>query len=306
MIKTITIKAKTSKANNANNANNANHKNPKNALAEAILAAIKANTMPWRKSWKNDGCNRPYNPITKTIYRGSNAMTLYLPLLIKMMADNTAMVPEFRFSTFKQIKDEGMSVKKGSKGFPIFYWGTYTTNDDDTEEKVKMCIKHFTVFNYQDVDIPEGHTIKPLTTSDFTCDKPNIMGIINRLKIKIVQGNTLDPCYNLANNVIMMPDNFDDDVSKYTTLFHEIVHWTKNNIKNCKRELSYASEELVAELGSFMICHDLGIEYTPVENSNYYEYLRSWLSNFPTDEAKIDALNNALMYANRAVKAIME
>lgn len=276
-------------------------------LATAIYEAIKNNNMPWRKTWHNGAETRPYNPITKTVYRGTNAMMLYFPIMLKVMTGEIK-IPDYRYCTFKQMKKEGLSLKPESKGMPIFYWSSYLKESEKkngkTEYEVKGYFKHYVVFNFSDMLIPEDSKHFK-TECVFECDEPDIMEIITNLNIKVNTSNIVCPHYNRKTNEINIPDKFEDDLSLFTTLFHEITHWTKDNISSCKRELDRAHEELVAELGSFMVCHDLGIEYTPVETSNYYEYLKSWLSGYSTDEEKINALDEALIHANRAEKAIL-
>lgn len=275
-------------------------------LAKVIYASIKETKMPWRKTWHNGAVTRPYNPITKTLYRGTNALMLYLPIMIKIMSSEEV-IPEYRYSTFNQIKKAGLSLKKGCHGFPVFFYSQYVKEDKNGIEdpEVRGFLKRFTVFNYEDIEFTENSKIPKMEVNEFECEIPNIKRIIDNLQIKILEGNTLIPCYHIKKNLIMLPTNFEDDISKYTTLFHEIVHWTKNNIDKCKRELNCAQEELVAELGSFMICHDLGLEYTPSEINNYYSYLDSWLSSYLTEDEKLNALNDCLIYANRATKAIL-
>lgn len=275
------------------------------SVAKELLKTINENTAPWRKSWTANSFTRPYNPITKTVYRGTNAFTLFLSLYMKALTDHEPI--EYRYSTFNQLKKEGLSLKRGCHGKSIFFYGSYVkkAENDDEEDKVKMCLKCYTVFNYKDVVFPAEHKLKA-ENNEFDCDKVDIMEIVKKLDIKIIEGNTLSPCYNTLTNVIQIPNNFTNESAKYSTLLHEIVHWTKNNINKCKRNLSRAHEELVAELGSFMLCHDLGIEYIPSEMDNYYAYLKSWLSEYNTEEDKLDVLNDALIHAGKACKEIMK
>jgi antirestriction protein ArdC len=52
----------------------------------------------------------------------------------------------------------------------------------------------------------------------------------------------------------------------YSTLFHEIIHSTKNPKRLGRggektKNLPYANEELVAEMGAMILCSELGLEY---------------------------------------------
>jgi len=69
--------------------------------------------------------------------------------------------------------------------------------------------------------------------------------------------------------------------SYYSTLLHELTHWTGND-KRCFRELSvrfgdesYAMEELIAELGAAFLCGQLNV--TSVPRQDHADYLANWI-----------------------------
>lgn len=79
--------------------------------------------------------------------------------------------------------------------------------------------------------------------------------------------------------------------SYYSTLFHELSHWTGADTR-CKRSLrgrfgdeAYAAEELVAELGAAFICARLGI--TNEARPDHAQYLASWLKVLKNDNRAI-------------------
>lgn len=51
---------------------------------------------------------RPYNPITKAVYKGGNRFRLMLAAHLEQYTDN-------RWVTFAQAKEKGWTVKKGEK-----------------------------------------------------------------------------------------------------------------------------------------------------------------------------------------------
>ena len=92
----------------------------------------------------------------------------------------------------------------------------------------------------------------------------------------------------------------------YSTLFHEIVHSTGNPKRlgrgkfNASQSLDYANEELVAEIGSLMLCEELGLEYN---RQNSLSYLKGWLSQTKNvDEALLEACS----FANDAVEYLLK
>lgn len=269
----------------------------KDELSVKLLKMIQENSVPWRREWNNDFETRPFNPLTGTTYRGLNFLRLFLCFFNRD-------VPDWRFSTFNQLKKANIKVKKGSNGYHVFFWGSYLKENENEDKEERRYLKSFTVFNYEDVEIPEDSPLPKIDAKKFECDNNYIMNIINKLNINIIEGNCLNPCYRIDKNIIETSNKFWSDSSRYSTLFHEIVHWTANNVEFCKRNCEYALEELIAEFGAFMICRELNIHYKPSEVLNYYGYLNSWLNKYKTEEEKISAIETALKYANRAVKAI--
>lgn len=278
----------------------------KDELSSKLLKLIEENSVPWRSEWDNEFETRPFNPITGTIYRGLNFFRLFLSFFGKEGKEGKE-VTDWRFSTFNQLKKANIKLKKGCHGYHVFYLGSYLKENEENEEEreERKYLKSFTVFNYEDVEIPEDSPLPKIETKKFECDNNYIMSIINKLNINVIEGNCLDPCYRIDKNIIETSNKFWSDSSRYATLFHEIVHWTAKNIPSCKRNCEYALEELIAEFGAFMICRELNIHYKPSEVLNYYGYLNSWLNKYKTEDEKISAIESALKYANRAVKAIL-
>jgi len=111
-------------------------------------------------------------------------------------------------------------------------------------------------------------------------------------------------CYVISTDRVHMPslDSFRDAESYYATLLHELTHWTRHKTRlnrefGRKRwgDAGYATEELVAELGSAFLCADLGITAEPRED--HASYLASWLEVLKSDKR---AIFTAAAYAQRA------
>ena len=86
-----------------------------------------------------------------------------------------------------------------------------------------------------------------------------------------------------------------------STLLHELTHWTGHR-RRLGRPLyrdmydeTYCKEELVAELGAALLCHDLAISKHPA--LPHARYLNVYLAALPN--ASVD-LSLALAYANHA------
>ena len=100
--------------------------------------------------------------------------------------------------------------------------------------------------------------------------------------------------------------SFKSEQSYYSTLFHELVHWTGAQHR-LKRQLSgkrgvhleYAAEELVAEMGAAFLSAHFGLKYT----TRHAAYLKSYLKHFQGDTK---ALQKASAKAYKAMDFILD
>lgn len=92
--------------------------------------------------------------------------------------------------------------------------------------------------------------------------------------------------YSISRNQITIPEKsqFKDGESWYGTAFHEMVHSTgaEDQLNRLKPQSGfgsdeYAREELVAELGSALVCQKYGMTKNLKEDSA--AYLKSWLGS---------------------------
>ncbi|TKB18043.1 MAG: antirestriction protein, partial [Mesorhizobium sp.] len=86
-------------------------------------------------------------------------------------------------------------------------------------------------------------------------------------------------------------ERFDTEVHLYSTLLHELGHFSGAKHR-LARDLtgrfgseSYAVEELVAELAASFLCADLGVAHDPRDNTA--AYLANWLAVLKNDKRAI-------------------
>lgn len=87
-------------------------------LTKQLLAEMEQGELPWMKGWKTTG-TRPYNPVTKAVYKGNNRLRLMLASHFGQFQDN-------RWVTFNQAKDKGLDLcqyfeHKKLKGYADFF-----------------------------------------------------------------------------------------------------------------------------------------------------------------------------------------
>ena len=86
----------------------------------------------------------------------------------------------------------------------------------------------------------------------------------------------------------------------YSTELHELVHWSGHKSRLDRLELKnqngYAFEELVAEIGSAILCTDLGVSTEP--RPDHAQYIANWLQALKGDKQFI---SKAATQAQKAV-----
>jgi antirestriction protein ArdC len=127
---------------------------------------------------------------------------------------------------------------------------------------------------------------------------PDVDGFVARTGAAIVHGGNR-ACFVPKLDEIHMPPRelFTGSATSsateayYSTLLHELVHWT-GPAHRCDRDLSgrfgteaYAMEELVGELGAAFLCAELRIAVEP--RADHAQYLAHWLNVLKADKRAI-------------------
>ena len=119
--------------------------------------------------------------------------------------------------------------------------------------------------------------------------------------------------YSPTVDKIVLPimEQFPQVAEYYSTAFHEAVHSTghKSRLNRFTGEAaaamfgseSYSKEELIAEIGSACIMHDIGIETTGTFR-NSAAYIQNWLKVLKNDKRMIVA---AASRADKAARLIL-
>lgn len=235
----------------------------------------------------------PMNPTSSKYYQGINIPCLWFYQQEKGYISN-------QWATFKQWKDKGASVRKGEKGSTIVFYKTLLIDGEDDQGKdvtnrIPM-LRLYTVFNASQVDgyeyqenAPPNETdlVEPVQLADEFCANTNA-------DIRHVHGE--QAYYHRMEDYIHIPETMDFIMTQdatatenyYSTLFHELVHWSgaphrldRDKAKNNSEKFKYAFEELVAELGAAFLCAQLGISQHP--RNDHARYIKSWLQAMRND-----------------------
>ena len=264
------------------------------AVTDSIVEAIESGAGKWRMPWHSGGAGleRPVNAQTGNAYRGVNVLALWVSAANRGYSTGT-------WATYKQWAARGAQVKRGEKGTVVaFYkqWDAEVEKNGQTEKQKRFMARASYVFNADQVDgwtAPEApvvtNPVAPVQAAD---------AFVKATGATVKHGGS-SAHYSPVTDHIQMPpresftgtDTSSATESYYSTLLHELVHWTGPKDR-CDREFgkrfgdqSYAMEELVAELGAAFLCADLRISLEP--RADHAQYLNSWLQVLKADKRAI-------------------
>src|SRR6266478_2934990 len=246
-------------------------------ITSQILAELEKGEAPWRKPWRT---LPPANLLNKKPYRGINVFLL-----------GFAGYGSQFWLTFNQAKQLGGNIRKGEHGTKIIFWKCNTREtesaDGEIEERRSAFLRYYLVFNLEQTEglkallrLPPAFPIE--SAEEIAKGMPNPPAFEQDLRA----------AYIPSRDTVTMPSRaaFDSQAEYYSTLFHELTHSTGHS-KRLAREgiekiqpfgsADYSKEELVAEMGSAMLCGVAGIEQATISNSA--AYLRSWINRLKAD-----------------------
>ncbi|NRP75197.1 DUF1738 domain-containing protein [Sinorhizobium meliloti] len=258
-------------------------------ITDAIIEQLEAGTKPWIRPWRGNsrGSLIPRRA-TGEAYRGINVLMLWL-------ASELAGYEESTWITYRQAQDLGGQVRKNEKGALVVKYGTFTpkAREDDDERSIPY-LKGYTVFNVEQIENLPERFYRPAEEMQATTIPllETVETFVRKTGAAVTYGGTM-ACFRPAVDDILMPDRarFASEVHLYSTLLHEISHWSGAKTR-LDRDLSgrfgsesYAIEELVAELSASFLCADLGVAHDPRDNTA--TYLESWLKVLKNDKRAI-------------------
>lgn len=252
-------------------------------IANIIIEQLDKGVCPWKKEWTNNGFGSLPRGANGRPYRGINLFLLnFLPYANKT------------FLTFNKCKNLGGAVKKGEKGYPIFYWNFVHKTDEETGKELTIpFLKSYTVFNVEQCENLPPHFYMAKEDVSTTHTEP-----IAEAEA-IVEGYVGKPSIHYGSNEAYYVPSTDDIYTPsieqfpkkeafYATLFHEMGHSTGHSsrlnreIKNGFGSVKYSKEELVAELTSQILCFHCGIDNT-IENAA--AYCSGWAKHLKGEKA---------------------
>ena len=271
-------------------------------VTERIIKQLEKGIVPWQRPWSGaslaDG--GAINYCTRKPYSYLNQLLLGR---------------EGEWLTFKQVKAQGGSIKKGAKSGVVVYYTTVTKSkrekeNEDGESIVETVsqlhtfpiLKYYNVFHISDCtgieskikEVQPNENIKPVDAAE------NIInGYLERESGLKFQNDKVsgDAYYSPSQDMVVVPKLSQYEIVEeyYSTTFHELTHSTMHpNRCNRKSDMKssmfgsedYSREELVAELGSAMLCNASGLDCDKAFK-NSVAYIQGWLSKLKNDNKMI-------------------
>src|SRR2546427_7012041 len=114
------------------------------SIINAIENGVGAYRMPW--TVRQDKGFSPISVGSAKPYRGINTVVLWAQAQTKGYSSAF-------WGTYQQWQELGGQVRKGERGSPVVYWGTYEKQSGEDDEKSRgLFAKGYTVFNIEQVD----------------------------------------------------------------------------------------------------------------------------------------------------------
>lgn len=274
-----------------------------------IIEQLEQGVVPWQQSWKGDNTilGLPKNIVSGKSYQGINIVLLWC----------ASLKHEYKsceWATFKQWKEKKEPIRKGEQGNLIVYYDTFEKEIDGEVQKIPF-LKSSIVFNRCQLN---SYTPDVITQTDHISslvDKIEPLDeFIANLDAIIVHRNG-GACYSPSTDTVYMPmpnmfqntETCTATEGYYSTLLHELVHWTGKSTRMNRNggkkfgDKNYANEELVAELGAAFLCSNFGI--ATIEKGNHAGYIAQWLKVLKENK---HTLIVAASEASKAVKFLHE
>ncbi len=202
------------------------------------------------------------------------------------------------WATFKQWKEQDCIVKKEEKSQIVVFYKFFKETDEDgniTDNTKAVMTRYFRVFNSEQVDGDKARAAEAKFKEKLLKHDPieEAQSFVNNYTInERIPVRLSDRAYyhsGIAEH-LGMPElgQFRCPEQYYSVFAHEITHSTGNAsrlnraLNNPYGSKGYAFEELIAELGSAMICGSLGLEQTP--RIDHAQYIKNWLTALRVDE----------------------
>jgi len=284
-----------------------------NQIANQIKDLLAQGVVPWVRPWHSAGPFR--NALTGKAYGRANSLILNTVCRREHWGDA-------RFLGYQQARKLKGHVKKGERATPIVkihQWNLKTTltEEDAVDESAKeqkgevtavriarklAILSVFNVAQCEELDLPDDPwSPPPMPERDNRVER-----FLEAVGVPIRDG--LDRAfYQHGEDHVVVPcrDRFATIGRYYATCFHELTHWTGPELGRDMPAYDddpegYAFEELVAELGSALLCAHFLVDDQLTKHAA--RYIGSWIKRLSEEPT---AFQSASILAQKAVDFLL-
>lgn len=287
---------------------------PYEKITAAILEALEAGVVPWRRPWK--AIDAPQNLVSKRPYRGINVF------LLQATAQARGYSSPF-WATYKQISERGGQVRKGEKATQVVLWKWVerTKENEQTGEEETRRVPFLRLYSVFNTDQADGLSIELPTERDhdpIEAAEAIVAGYVGSPAGRTVGRGDLGPTVRHGGDAayyspdldlvaVPRPESFENAERYYAVVFHELAHST-GHASRIDRKLeegtfgneSYSREELLAEISACFLLSESSIE---VDVEQPAAYIACWIRALQDDPKLVV---NAAAGAQKAVDWILD
>lgn len=230
-------------------------------IIDKVLDQLENGIVPWKMAYtylaKSHSTKRPYSILNQLLLERPGT-----------------------YWTFKQIQDAGLRIRKGSKAARCVFWKILKVKDKDGESTNDVpYLRYYTVFHESDIEglpkVKKDEEIADFEKADAII--ANYLMMNPEINFVEIAEAMRPPAYKPKSDVVRVhPKSYSESEAEYySTVFHELIHSTGhkdrlNRLPDSVDEIEeYSKEELIAEIGSAMLCASCGIK-TTIDNSASY------------------------------------
>ena len=262
-------------------------------VTDRIVEQMKQGIIPWHQPWAG-GSSMAISYTSRKAYSMLNQFLLGRP---------------GEWITWNQIQALGGHVRKGAKSHFCVYYKPLEVEEDvidadteATERKFRFILKWYNVFHISDTEgiasklepVVPNSALHPIDAAE------SVIGsyLSREQSLRFICDRESDSAYySTSQDMVVVPmlSQYQIPEEYYSTAFHEFTHSTMHEAR-CNRnadshitrfgDKDYSREELVAEIGSAMICNRIGIESEKAFR-NSAAYIQSWLKALKNDNRMI-------------------
>ncbi len=244
------------------------------AIIQQVVDALEAGRWPkWRRSWVGYGSQRSGS--SGRPYKGINQWWLWL---IQALSGYRSFV----WYTEERARKNGWTVRPGE--FPTAIQSHVWSGLDSDWDFAPVLARGARVIEVYNADQLIGPEPAPELPKESSIGLARVHHLVTAVGAQVVRSRgDVSASFNRGIDRMQMPgmEAFPTVAAFSATMLHELVHWTGHRSRLGRLfgsfgDERYAFEELVAELGSAMLCSSLGVEDARAEDNQHVAYLSDW------------------------------